>query len=171
MESYFKFIDYCHNLITEEVLKDPFKARLVKSKLNSYKVLYSNNLRIKEIIDNIIEEFFSDQEDKEVVTNETLNSNSPLTSCVDKNKNVYLNIHYTGDEINQINKIFGFPKDNFSLTESTLNLGYLQNQEVSGAKDWYERLKFFHFTDFTKLTSQELKALHQKFDLKAFAKN
>jgi len=170
MDGYFKFIDHCHGLITQEVLDDPLQSRLIKSKLKSYKVLYSNNLQIKEIIDNIIEEFFpdpkTDNQSLSITTNVDVENASTNQQLSDKS--IYLGVNYSQDEINKINQLFGFVPSNSILTASMLESGYLQNQNIPEIRKWYDRLKFYHFTDLTRFTSAELKALHQEFDLKSF---
>lgn len=166
MKNYLEFIDHCYDLITEEVIADSFKSRKIQNRLKSYQILYSSNPQIKQVIDNILQEFFP------VLTknNATLSFGEDKSLTVipeiklQSDKAILMALHYKSEEIAQINKLFGFGADNLVLTEEMLKTGYFNNSHVNGIERWYQYLKFFHFTDYSQYTDEEVKSIHQKLD-------
>lgn len=167
MKNYLEFIDHCYDLITEEVIADSFKSRKIQNRLKSYQILYSSNPQIKQVIDNILEEFFSVSSKNNAPLSLAKNKGALTTTTefkLQSGQAIPMALHYRSDEMAQINELFGFEANNSVLTQEMLETGYFNNSHVNGIEKWYQYLKFFHFTDYSQYTDEEVKAMHQKLD-------
>lgn len=171
MEKGLELVDYFYSLITEEQIADSFAKKKLRSKFNSYRIVYKRFPTIVEVIDLIIEEFFQcDSIVKVDVIPEPLNDKpiNVLNYVAVPSNNIYRQIAltgcYTNEEIAIINRLFGFSPHNRILTLEALESGYVQNKGIDGIESWYQYLKFYHFTDHSQLSEKELVDIYRRLD-------